>query len=129
MVRDERAILNLSKRVQLILSQHFILYAIKKASEVSRQIVAPANKREQENVPMGKGGKSSLLKEIETSSLYTILPSANNDVNEIRCRQRSATFLLPSQQDPMAYKMWEATRGRPIDVRFYDVTYKKRISK
>jgi hypothetical protein len=33
---------------------------------------------------------------------------------------------LPSQQDPMAMKLWEMSRGRPIDVRFYDVIHTKR---
>jgi hypothetical protein len=61
-----------------------------------------------------------LLKKIETTSLYTLVGA------EVHCRQRSATFLLPSQQDPMAMKLWEMSRGRPIDVRFYDVIYTKR---
>lgn len=102
------------------------------ASEVVRQIVAPVKNSNNNNT-----GKSSpissitqsagvLLKEIETISLYK---AERNDqtgmVDKITCVQRSATFLLPSQQDPMAYKMWEATRGRPIDVRFYNVEYTK----
>jgi len=90
-------------------------------SEVVRQIVAQ----------MGSGGsrRRSLVKEVETTSLYTAVlgdGEEGDDVKEIRCRQRTATFLVPSQEDPMVYKMWEATRGRPIDVRFYDVVYTKR---
>ena len=88
-------------------------------SEVVRQIIAPVK---------GNGGSaksSSLLKEIETASLYTALKGDDGSVQKILCRQRSATFLLPSQQDPMAYKMWEMSRGRPIDVRLYDIVYTK----
>lgn len=94
-------------------------------SEVVRQVIGPVK----------QGGssppRSTLLKEIETASLYTAIMDDNGVVNEIRCRQKSSTFLLPSQQDPMAYKMWEATRGvggqsRPIDVRLYDVIYTRK---
>jgi hypothetical protein len=99
-------------------------------SEVVRQIVAPANQNKpQAGVPMQPptGGRgTTLLKEIETVSLYSVASSsggADGKVNTIKCRQRTATFLLPSQTDQMAYQMWQMTRGRPIDVRFYDVTY------
>jgi len=80
-------------------------------SEVARQIVAP----------LGSAGAPSatLLKEIETISLYEQI----GDV--VTCRQRSATFLLPSQQNPQATYLWQASRGRPIDVRFYTVKYTK----
>eukprot|EP00568_Trieres_chinensis_P007800 CAMPEP_0183303090 /NCGR_PEP_ID=MMETSP0160_2-20130417/8656_1 /TAXON_ID=2839 ORGANISM="Odontella Sinensis, Strain Grunow 1884" /NCGR_SAMPLE_ID=MMETSP0160_2 /ASSEMBLY_ACC=CAM_ASM_000250 /LENGTH=400 /DNA_ID=CAMNT_0025465949 /DNA_START=73 /DNA_END=1275 /DNA_ORIENTATION=- len=97
-------------------------------SEVVRQIVAPANAaKPQGSIPVGPpkssggpGRPPTLLKEIETASLYTFVGPG-----EVQCRQRSATFLLPSQQDPVALKLWEMSRGRPIDVRFYDVTYTK----
>mmetsp|Transcript_23488 Transcript_23488/g.34808 ORF Transcript_23488/g.34808 Transcript_23488/m.34808 type:complete len:328 (-) Transcript_23488:12-995(-) len=93
-------------------------------SEVVRQVIGPAKPT---NSGVGGGGaRSTLLKEIETASLYTAVRNEKGDVTEIKCRQRSATFLLPSQQDPMAYKMWELSRGRPIDVRFYDVSYTRR---
>ena len=74
-------------------------------------------------------GRSALLKEIETVSLYNA-QATNKDgiVDTIKCRQRTATFLLPSQDDPIAYQMWQMTRGRPIDVRFYDVTYTRQAS-
>ena len=85
-------------------------------SEVVREIVSPVG---QSGVPSRP--QSPLLKEIETVSLYRLVGPS-----EVRCLQRSATFLLPSQQDPMAMKMWEMSRGRPTDVRFYDVTYTKR---
>ncbi|KAL3945073.1 MAG: hypothetical protein SGBAC_000864 [Bacillariaceae sp.] len=95
-------------------------------SEVVRQIVAPANQNKpQAGIPTApnKGGAPTLLKEIETVSLYTPGPLINGQVQTIKCRQRTATFLLPSQDDPIAYQMWQMTRGRPIDVRFYNVTY------
>lgn len=111
-------LLTLARRSELIDKCEF------HCSEVVRQVIGPA--KQSSNGMPGGGARSSLLKEIETASLYTAVKDENENVNEIRCRQRSATFLLPSQQDPMAYKMWEASRGRPIDVRFYDVVYTKR---
>ncbi len=106
-------------------------------SEVVRQIIAPATKggsssstsgtkAQPNNQPMAPSRSSSLLKEIETASLYTALKDDDGSINKVLCRQRSATFLLPSQQDPLALKMWEMSRGRPIDVRFYDIVYTKR---
>jgi hypothetical protein len=67
-----------------------------------------------------------ILKQIETASLYRLVqPPGNNKNMIIQCRQRSATFLLPSQKDPVALRLWQMARGRPIDVRFYDVTYSR----
>jgi hypothetical protein len=78
----------------------------------------------------GKAKKATgvLLKEIETISLYTAVKpkQENEEITEITCQQRSATFLLPSNDDPIAYQAWQLSRGRPIDVRFYNVTYTKR---
>ncbi len=109
-------LLTLNRRSELINNCEF------HCSEVVRQVIAPA--RASSGTPMSQPSKSTLLKEIETTSLYTaIRDDVDGRVREIRCRQRSATFILPSQQDPIAYKMWEASRGRPIDVRFYDVVY------
>lgn len=79
-------------------------------SEVVREIASPVDKPKQQ---------PAILKEIETTSLYTYLP----DKDEVRCTQRSAAFLLPSNENPMAMRMWQASRGRAIDVRFYDVIY------
>jgi hypothetical protein len=95
-------------------------------SEVTREIVAPVNNNNNNNnsdnaVPTGSTTSAPILKEVETTSLYSYIPSKN----EIRCQQRSATFLLPSQTSPIAYKIWEAARGRPIDTRFYEVRYTK----
>lgn len=103
------------------------------ASEVVRQIVAPIQNNNKNGIPSStttqkntSSSSSTLLKEIETISLYKAEPNVKTgNIDKITCVQRSATFLLPSQQDPMAYKMWEATRGRPIDVRFYNVEYTK----
>jgi hypothetical protein len=78
-------------------------------SEVVREIVAGVERR-----------KPAFLKEIETISLYTL-----GDNGNLHCRQRSATFLLPSQQDAIAFQMWQASQGKPVDVRFYDVMYEK----
>ena len=94
-------------------------------SEVTREIISPVNNNNNpQGAAQGGGAPASnapILKEVETTSLYTYDPAKN----EVRCQQRSATFLLPSQSSPMAYKMWEASRGRPIDTRFYDVRYTK----
>ena len=79
-------------------------------SEVVREIASPMDQPKQ--VP-------AILKEIETTSLYTYFP----DIDQIYCRQRSAAFLLPSNENPMAMKMWQASGGRAIDVRYYDVKY------
>lgn len=83
-------------------------------AEVARQIVGPGGR---------SASQASRLKEIETISLYTY-DSQKSD--RITCRQRSATYLLPSQQDPVALRMWQASQGRPVDIRFYDVVYTKR---
>ncbi|KAG7355181.1 hypothetical protein IV203_004537 [Nitzschia inconspicua] len=86
-------------------------------SEVVREIATPIDrpKQQQQQQP-------ALLKEIETTSLYTYHP----ETDEIHCRQRSAAFLLPSDQNEMAMKLWQLSRGQAIDVRFYDVVYTRR---
>jgi hypothetical protein len=102
-------------------------------TEVVRQIVSSANENKPKaSMPTydGKAKKATgvLLKEIETISLYTAVKpkQENEEITEITCQQRSATFLLPSNDDPIAYQAWQLSRGRPIDVRFYNVTYTKR---
>ena len=99
-------------------------------AEVVRQIVANADgARPQATMagPPRPGTRPPLLKEVETVCLYSAIDAkgVDGDITKIKCRQRSATFLLPSQQDPITYQMWQMSRGRPIDVRFYDVTYEK----
>jgi hypothetical protein len=79
-------------------------------SEVVREIASPVD---------GPKRKPTLLKEIETTSLYTYLP----EKDEVLCRQRSAAFLLPSNESPISMQMWQLSGGRAIYVRFYDVTY------
>ena len=103
-------LITLLRRQENIDANHF------DCSEVVREIVAPVG---QSGPPVNS---ASILKEVETTSLYSYDPAKNT----VRCRQRSAVFLLPSQQNPMAMKMFEYSRGRPIDVRFFDVAYTKR---
>ena len=82
-------------------------------SEVVREIASPVD---------GPKRQPPILKEIETTSLYTYIPERD----EVRCQQRSAAFLLPSNESPIGMKMWQASRGRAIDVRFYDVLYTRK---
>lgn len=91
-------------------------------SEVVRQIVSPAS-RSNPNAPP----TSPLsVKEIETISVYTVDRFEDASmVKEIKCKQRTATFLVPSQTDPKAFQMWQMSRGQPVDVRYYDVTYSR----
>lgn len=120
-------LLTLSRRSEYINPLEF------HTSEVVRQIIAPVTNGSRYSISnptivssINSSPSSKLLKEIETISLYKVLDTdTNGNANRIECVQRSATFLLPSQQDPIAYKMWEVTRGRPIDVRFYNVTYNR----
>jgi hypothetical protein len=101
----------LNRRQEIIDEIHF------DCSEVVREIVSTAGERSTRQ-------RSTLLKEIETCSLYTaIVPNDGGPCTQVICRQRSAAFLLPSQDDPMIMKMFEYCRGRPVDVRFYDVLY------
>ena len=104
-------LLTLNRRQETISQYRF------DCSEVVREIVAPLDKpKTNPNAP------PPVLKEIETASIYTYDPSKD----EVTCLQRSASFLLPSQQSPVAIKMWEMSRGRPVDVRYYDVLYTKK---
>lgn len=113
-------LLTLNRRAEVINDCEF------HCSEVVRQVIAPAKQQQQPSpTNLMAPPPPRLLKEIETASLYRAIRDSDGMVRQIKCRQRSATFLLPSQQDPMANQAWEATRGRPIDVRFYDVVYTK----
>jgi len=95
-------------------------------SEVVRQIVSPASSRAGASTP-------KLVKEIETISIYDVGNGIDDNniatgiglgsIRQIPCRQRTATYLVPSQTDPVALKMWQMSRGRPVDVRYYDVVY------
>jgi hypothetical protein len=89
---------------------------------VVRQIVSPANSKSNPNAPP----TSPLsVKEIETISLYSIADNTIDAVKEIKCKQRTAMFLVPSQTDPVAFKKWQMSRGQPVDIRYYDVTYSR----
>ena len=111
-------LLTLARRQENIDAKNF------HCAENVRQVVAPINQNKPQMTPLPSqqpSSKTVLLKEIETASLYTL-----EDNDKVRCLQRSATFLLPSQQDPLAQHLWQMSRGRPVDVRFYDVTYTRR---
>jgi hypothetical protein len=104
-------LITLNRRQEIISDVRF------DCSEVVREIVAPVG----QSIP-SSAASASILKEIETTSLYTYNPQTDM----VACRQRSAAFLLPSQQNPMAMSMFQASRGRAVDVRFYDVNYTRR---
>jgi hypothetical protein len=96
------------------------------AAEVVRQIVSPISSGAGGSSANGGRRTAALIKEVETISLYEhVLPRNGEAITQVRCKQRSATYLIPRQDDPLAYRMWEASRGRPVDVRFYDVVYDK----
>lgn len=84
-------------------------------SEVVREIAKPVDEPQQQR----QQRRPSVLKEIETTSVYMYDPTRD----EVRCTQRSAAYLLPSDQNEMAMRMWQLSRGRAIDVRFYEVIY------
>ena len=98
----------LNRRQEAISSNQF------DCSEVVREIVSPMGRPKQQPQV-----SPPILKEIETTSLYTY----NLEQDVVYCTQRSAAFLLPSNENPMAMRMWQASGGKAIDVRYYDVTY------
>ena len=88
-------------------------------SELVRQIVA--------SPPSAGAKRQPSLKEIEAVSLYTAgQKNSEGKVDEIKCVQRVATFLVPIQEDPIGFRLWQMSRGRPVDVRFYELTYTRR---
>ena len=92
-------------------------------AEYVRQIVSRAKQRRGGDNPNSLSltvAAPLSVKEIETISIY----SADNDkMDRITCQQRTATYLVPSQTDPIAFKKWQLSGGRPVDVRRYDVIY------
>jgi hypothetical protein len=90
-------------------------------SEVVREILSPIGNRDAKTAL-----KSPILKEVETTSLYqrTYDPKSKNET--IKCRQRSASYLVPSQDNPTLFRMWELSQGKPVDVRFFDVIYTRK---
>jgi hypothetical protein len=94
-------------------------------AEYVRQIVSRARNNNNNGSDGGGGAAMSSssssplsVKEIETISIYDII-----DENTIRCKQRTSTYLVPSQTDPNAFRRWQMSRGNAVDVRKYDVTY------
>jgi hypothetical protein len=83
-------------------------------AEFVRQIVSPV----QRSNPNAPPTSPLSVKEIETISIYNL---KNED--KIECRQRTATYLVPSQTDPVALRKWQLSQGQPVDVRYYDVIY------
>jgi hypothetical protein len=100
-------------------------------AEAVQEVVSYPKSSSSSSSSVGPMPGPMILKQIETASLYRLVqpPEQRGNDNKnnmiIQCRQRSATFLLPSQQDPVALRLWQMARGRPIDVRFYDVTYSR----
>ncbi len=98
-------------------------------SEVVREIVSSIGNKD--GTVNGRSSTpliaSTILKEVETTTLYTLVTNPN-DANDwtIRGRQRSAKFLVPTQNDAASFRLYEMTRGKPVDVRFYDVVYTKK---
>ena len=93
-------------------------------AEYVRQIVSKArsnNGRENPN-SMALTISPLSVKEIETISIYSV-----DGEDRITCRQRTATYLVPSQTDPIAFKRWQMSRGRAVDVRRYHVTYTRAV--
>ena len=85
-------------------------------SELVRQIVSQPGSRTNPNAPLAPLS----AKDIETISIYEKVSDGR-----IECSQRTATYLVPSQSDPMAFKKWQMSQGRAVDVRYYDVAYIK----
>lgn len=85
-------------------------------SELVRQIVSQPGSRSNPNAPLAPLS----AKDIETISIYEKVSDGR-----IECSQRTATYLVPSQSDPIAFKKWQMSQGRAVDVRYYDVAYIK----
>lgn len=97
-------------------------------SEIVREIVSSSTSPSSSTTATTIATTSSpamILKDIETISLYKYNPITDT----VSCIQRSASFLVPSQQSYIALKMWEATGGRPVDVRRYSIQYTKNVKK
>jgi hypothetical protein len=99
-------------------------------SEVVREIVSSVGTKDgNANSRSTASSISTILKEVETTTLYTLYIDPKNPNNiTIRGRQRSAKFLVPTQNDAMSFRLYEMTRGKPVDVRFYDVVYTRKAS-
>jgi hypothetical protein len=110
-------------------------------SEVVQELIRPVNVAVAAAATAGSLGASSssspatapgapppptappILKMIETVSIYKHDPTVNP--NAIDCVQRTASYLVPSQSDPMMAQLYRLSRGLPVDVRQYRVQYRK----
>ena len=101
-------ILAIARKAETVSPEKFV------CSEFVRQIVSPAQK----NNPNAQPVPPLSVKEIETISIYNVIGK-----DTIQCKQRTATFLVPSQTDRIAFQKWQMSNGKPVDVRYYDVTY------
>ena len=118
---------SVNRRQEYIDDTHF------HCSEVVREIVSSVgttNGNANGRTPSSTASSiSPILKEVETTTLYTLNIDTKNPNNiSIRGRQRSAKFLVPTQNDAASFRLYEMTRGKPVDVRFYDVVYTKKVS-
>jgi hypothetical protein len=111
LMRADLVILGRRQEYPMGLENNFI------CSEISQQIISTVDERTMGQV---SSDRNRLLKQIETISLFQPV-----DDKRIKCVQRTATFLVPSQQDPMAMRLWQVSQGQPIDVRFFNVSYSK----
>jgi hypothetical protein len=59
-----------------------------------------------------------LVNKIKTISMYDV-----DGKDRITCRQRTATYLVPSQTNSIAFKRWQLSWGRVVVVDCYNVTY------
>ena len=114
-----------SRRQEYVNATHF------HCSEVVREIVSSIGNSKDGNANGRSSSTTSsmptILKEVETTTLYTLV-TTNDPKNPytIRGRQRSAKFLVPTQNDAASFRLYEMTRRQPVDVRFYDVVYTKK---
>ena len=77
-------------------------------SEIVQQIVTSTQQQQQR------------IKLVETTTIYQL----QND-GSILGKQKTFTYLVPSQDDMIALQQWQQAKNRAIDVRTYEVTYKK----
>lgn len=95
-------------------------------AEYVRQIVSRAKQRRGGDNPNSLSlivAAPLSVKEIETISIYNV---NDDEKDRITCQQRTATYLVPSQTDPIAFKKWQLSGGRPVDLRRYDVIYTRK---
>jgi hypothetical protein len=109
-------LLTLARYQEIVDEWHF------DCSEVVREVIAPVRTSGSGSNEASRPRVNAIVKEIETSSLYTFDPVRN----QIACRQRSASYLVPSETNPRSIQMWQLAQGRPVDVRWYDVLYTRR---